>query len=240
LSIGGNHFIHLLRRNFDINVLLFNNQIYGLTKGQYSPTSEVGKITKSTPAGSIDNPFNPISIALAAGATFVARSLDRDTKHLPAMMKAAFEHKGTSFVEIYQNCNIFNDGAFFTYTEKATKADNVVLLEHGDPLTFGANLDKGIRLNGLQPEVISLNDDSTYATDDLITHDQFTEDPTLAHFLSRMTENEELPLPIGIFRSIQRPCYEDALTQQVDTQKEKKGEGNLESLLNAGDTWVVD
>ena len=240
LSIGGNHFIHLLRRNFDINVLLFNNQIYGLTKGQYSPTSEVGKITKSTPAGSIDNPFNPISMALAAGATFVARSLDRDTKHLPAMMKAAFEHKGTSFVEIYQNCNIFNDGAFFTYTEKATKADNVVLLKHGDPLIFGANLDKGIRLNGFQPEVISLNGDSTYATDDLITHDQFAEDPTLAHFLSRMTENEELPLPIGIFRSIQRPCYEDALTQQIDTQKEKKGEGNIESLLNAGDTWVVD
>ena len=240
LSIGGNHFIHLLRRNFDINVLLFNNQIYGLTKGQYSPTSEVGKITKSTPAGSIDNPFNPISIALAAGATFVARSLDRDTKHLPAMMKAAFEHKGTSFVEIYQNCNIFNDGAFFTYTEKATKADNVVLLEHGEPLIFGANLDKGIILNGFQPEVISLNSDSTYTTDDLITHDQFTEDPTLAHFLSRMTENEELPLPIGIFRSIQRPCYEDALAQQIDTKKKKEGEGDLESLLNAGDTWVVN
>ena len=239
LSIGGNHFIHLLRRNFDINVLLFNNQIYGLTKGQYSPTSEVGKITKSTPEGSIDNPFNPISLALAAGATFVARSLDTDTKHLPVMLKAAFEHKGTSFVEIYQNCNIFNDGVFFTYTEKSTKADNVVLLQHGDPLIFGTNSDKGIRLNGFQSEVVSLSD-STYSTDDLIIHDQFTEDPTLAHFLSRMTEDEELPLPIGIFRSIQRPCYEDVLAQQIDTQKEKKGEGNLESLLNAGDTWVVD
>ncbi len=239
LSIGGNHFIHLMRRNFDINMLLFNNRIYGLTKGQYSPTSEQGKKTYSTPMGSIDNPFNPISLALASGATFVARSLDRDPAHLRGVIKAAFEHKGTSFVEIYQNCNVYNDGAFFTYTEKETKADNTVFLEHDEPLVFGKDADKGICLNGFKPEVVSLTD-GAHTPDALITHDQFAEDRTLAYFLSRMTEAPGLPHPIGIFRSVENPCYEGMMTEQINAAKEQMGEGDLEALLNAGDTWGVE
>jgi 2-oxoglutarate/2-oxoacid ferredoxin oxidoreductase subunit beta len=240
LSIGGNHFIHLLRRNLDINVLLFNNKIYGLTKGQYSPTSELGKETKSTPMGSLDYPFNPISLGLSAGATFVARSLDRDTEHLRNIIKAAFEHKGTSFIEIYQNCNVFNDGAFFNYTEKNQgKTENTVFLEHGEPLTFGENRDKGIRLNRFKPEVVSLND-GTHTADDLIVHDQYDEDPTLAYFLARMSETPALPHPIGIFRSVKRACYEDLMTQQLEKAKQRMGDGKLEDLLNAGDTWVVE
>ena len=239
LSIGGNHFIHLMRRNLDINVLLFNNRIYGLTKGQYSPTSEQGKKTYSTPMGSIDNPFNPISLALASGATFVARSLDRDPEHLRNVIKAAFDHKGTSFVEIYQNCNVYNDGAFFTYTEKETKAENTVFLEHGEPLVFGKDSDKGICLNGFKPEVGSLTDGAP-TSENLITHDQFAEDRTLAYFLSRMTEVPGLPHPIGIFRSVEHPCYESMMTEQINTAKERMGEGDLEALLNEGDTWVVE
>lgn len=236
LSIGGNHFIHLMRRNFDINVLLFNNQIYGLTKGQYSPTSEQGKSTKSTPFGSLETPFNPISLALAAGATYVARSLDRDPDHLRTIIKSAFEHKGTSFIEIYQNCNVFNDGAFFLYTEKDTKADNTVFLEHDEPLVFGKNREKGIRLNGFQPEVTSVDN----GTDDLIVHDQYTEDTTLANFLARMSDMSEMPHPIGIFRSVQHQCYEDMMTDQIAQVKQQKGEGDLNAILNAGDTWVVE
>ena len=239
LSIGGNHFIHMMRRNFDINVLLFNNRIYGLTKGQYSPTSEQGKRTYSTPMGSIDNPFNPAGLALAAGATFVARSLDRDPGHLRGVIKAAFEHKGTSFIEIYQNCNVYNDGAFFAYTEKDTKADNTVFLEHGEPLVFGKARGKGIRLNGFQPEIVSLTA-GEYAPDDLIIHDQFAEDPTLAYFLARMSDTPDLPHPIGVLRSVEHPCYEDLMTEQIDTAKQRMGEGDLEALLNAGDTWVVE
>ncbi len=236
LSIGGNHFIHLLRRNFDINVLLFNNQIYGLTKGQYSPTSEQGKSTKSSPFGSLESPFNPISLALAAGATFVARSLDRDPEHLRSIIKFAFEHKGTSFIEIYQNCNIFNDGAFFQYTEKETKADNTVFLEHGEPLVFGKEDEKGIKLNNFQPEVTTETND----TDELIVHDQYAENTTLANFLARMSDMPEMPHPIGIFRSVQQNCYEDMMTDQIAFAKQQRGEGNLEELLNAGDTWVVE
>ena len=201
LSIGGNHFIHLMRRNFDLNVLLFNNRIYGLTKGQYSPTSEQGKQTYSTPLGSLEAPFNPISLALASGATFVARSLDRDPDHLRLIIKSAFEHKGTSFIEIYQNCNIFNDGTFFQYTEKDTKADNTVFLEHGEPLVFGGERNKGIRLNGFQPEVVETSN-GHYTTDDLIVHDQYTEDTTLANFLAGMSDTPDMPHPIGIFRSV--------------------------------------
>lgn len=236
LSIGGNHFIHLMRRNFDINVLLFNNQIYGLTKGQYSPTSEQGKTTKSTPFGSLETPFNPISLALAAGATYVARSLDRDPDHLRTIIKSAFEHKGTSFIEIYQNCNVFNDEAFFLYTEKDTKADNTVFLEHDEPLVFGKNREKGIRLNGFQPEVTSVDN----GTDDLIVHDQYTEDTTLANFLARMSSMSDMPHPIGIFRSVQHECYEDMMTDQIAQTKQQRGEGDLNAILNAGDTWVVE
>lgn len=238
LSIGGNHFIHLMRRNFDVNVLLFNNRIYGLTKGQYSPTSEQGKLTKSTPLGSVDPPFNPISLALASGATFVARSLDRDANHLRTIIKSAFEHKGTSFIEIYQNCNVFNDKTFIQYTEKDTKADNTVVLEHGEPLVFGAEHDKGIRLNGFQPEVVETTN-GEYSTDDLIVHDQYAEDTTLANFLSRMSDTPDMPHPIGIFRSIRHPCYEDLMTNQVRTARERMGDGDLEALLNDGETWTV-
>ena len=238
LSIGGNHFIHAMRRNFDINVLLFNNRIYGLTKGQYSPTSEQGKKTTSTPLGSLETPFNPISLALASGATFVARSLDRDPDHLRLMIKSAFEHKGTSFIEIYQNCNIFNDGTFFQYTEKDTKANNTVFLEHGEPLVFGAERNQGIRLNGFQPEVVETTN-GDYTTDDLIVHDQYAEDTTLANFLAGMSDTLDMPHPVGIFRSVRHPCYEDAMTHQIDSAKDRVGEGDLEALLNAGETWTV-
>ncbi len=238
LSIGGNHFIHLMRRNFNLNVLLFNNRIYGLTKGQYSPTSERGKQTTSSPLGSLEMPFNPISLALASGATFVARSLDRDPTHLRTIIKSAFEHKGTSFIEIYQNCNIFNDGTFFQYTEKETKADNTVFLEHNEPLVFGAQRDKGIRLNGFQPEVVETTN-GKYTTDDLIVHDQYAENTTLANFLARMSDMPDMPHPIGIFRSIRQPCYEDLMTSQIRTAKESMGDGDLEALLNAGETWTV-
>ncbi len=239
LSIGGNHFIHLMRRNLDINVILFNNRIYGLTKGQYSPTSEQGKITKSSPMGSIDRPFNPINLALIAGATFVARSLDRDTKHLQRMIKAAFEHKGTSLIEVYQNCHIFNNGAFFQQTERKTKPEHTVFLEDGEPLIFGEKRDKGIRLHGFTPEVVSLTD-GEHSPEDLIVHDPSREDPTLATILSRISEFPGLPHPIGIFRNIERPCYEDLLEQQLQEAKTWKNAGDLEALLSSGDTWVVE
>src|SRR5574343_1846850 len=185
MSIGGNHTIHLLRRNFDVNVLLFNNQIYGLTKGQYSPTSEEHKITKSTPFGSIDHPFNPLALAMGADATFIARSMDRDPKHLQTMLKRAHGHKGTSFVEIYQNCNIFNDGAFEIFTEKGTKADHDLFLEQGKPLVFGANQNKGIKLDGFKPVVVDLN--AGNSVDDLWVHDEA--DIYKAQILTRIFDN---------------------------------------------------
>lgn len=236
MSIGGNHLIHLLRRNIDVNVLLFNNQIYGLTKGQYSPTSEKGKITKSTPYGSIDYPFNPVSLALGAGATFVARSLDRDPKHLQSMLKRAADHRGTSFVEIYQNCNVFNDGAFFQYTEKETKDDNLVFLEHGKPLVFGKQKEKGIRLHGFTPEIVSLTD-GTYSINDLLVYNET--DTTLSFILSDMTYNPHLPRPVGVFLSIERPTYEKEMQRQIDFAKEKRGEGDMKKLLHSGDIWTI-
>lgn len=236
LSIGGNHMIHLLRRNVDLNVLLFNNQIYGLTKGQYSPTSEFGKVTKSTPYGSVDMPFNPVSLALGSGGTFVARSMDRDPKHLQGIVKRAAEHKGTSFVEVYQNCNVFNDGAFFQFTEKETKSDSVVFLEHGKPLVFGKENDKGIKLDGFSPVVVSLKD-GVHSVNDLLVHNE--KDSTLAFILANMTYNYELPRPFGIFLSIDRPRYEDEIEKQIDSAISKRGKGSLEKLLNSGDTWVI-
>ena len=237
MSIGGNHLIHLLRRNLDIKVLLFNNQIYGLTKGQYSPTSELGKITKSTPYGSLDYPFNPASLALGASATFVARTLDRDPRHLQATLKRAADHRGTAFVEVYQNCNVFNDGAFFQFTEKETKDDSVVFIEHGKPLIFGKEHDKGIRLNGFTPEVVSLKD-GKYSTTDLLVHNE--KDTTLSFILADMTYKSHLPRPVGIFLSIDRPTYEDGMTKQIQTAKEKRGEGDIAKLLNSGETWVIE
>ncbi|MFA6469543.1 MAG: 2-oxoacid:ferredoxin oxidoreductase subunit beta [Bacteroidota bacterium] len=236
LSIGGNHMIHILRRNVDVNILMFNNQIYGLTKGQYSPTSEMGKITKSTPFGSVDMPFNPASLALGSGGTFVARSLDRDPKHMQSIIRRAAEHKGTSFVEIYQNCNVFNDGAFFEFTEKESKPESVVFLEHGKPLVFGKENDKGIKLDGFSPVVVSLKDGS-HSIDDLLVHNE--KDSTLAFILANMTYNPDLPRPVGIFLATDRPRYEVEMEKQIDSAISKRGKGSLEKLLNSGDTWVI-
>ena len=235
LSIGGNHLIHLLRRNFNVQILLFNNEIYGLTKGQYSPTSEVDKQTKSSPFGSIDHPINPLALALGADATFVARTLDRDPAHLRDTLSRAHSHRGTSFVEIYQNCNIFNDGAFELYTDKATKSDYTIDLKQGEPLVFGKNADKGIRLDGLKPQLVELNG-SGYSVSDLWIHDE--KDPTKAHLLSRFFDGS-LPRPIGVLYQEDRPCYEDLLVSQIDGATEKLGKGNLDQLLKAGMTWKV-
>ncbi len=236
MSIGGNHLIHLLRRNLDIKVLLFNNQIYGLTKGQYSPTSEHGKVTKSTPYGSIDNPFNPISLALGSGTGFAARTLDRDAKHMQAVLKKAALHTGTSFVEIYQNCNVFNDGAFFQFTEKDTKEDTVLFLEHGQPMIFGKAKDKGIRLNGFTPEVVSLTE-GKFSANDLLVHNE--KDTTLSFILADMTYKPHLPRPVGVFLSLDRPTYESELSEQIASARKKRGNGDMSKLLNSGDTWII-
>tara|TARA_B100000768_G_scaffold71146_1_gene68202 strand:+ start:6977 stop:7978 length:1002 start_codon:yes stop_codon:yes gene_type:complete len=234
LSIGGNHLIHLLRRNFDTNILLFNNQIYGLTKGQYSPTSEQGKKTKSTPMGSIDHPFNPLALCLGADSTFVARTIDRDPKHLREMLKRSNDHKGTSLLEIYQNCNVFNDGTFFGMTDKQTKENQTLFLEHGQPLLFGENHDKGIVLDGLKPKVVSMDE---YSKEDLWIHDET--DQAKAGLLSRFFDND-LPRPFGVLYCEQRECYEDALHNQIDKSIELKGEGNLDDLLSGNNSWTVD
>jgi len=234
LSIGGNHLIHALRRNLDINILLFNNRIYGLTKGQYSPTSEQGKITKSTLLGSVDYPFSPISLALGADASFVARTIDVEAKHLQEIVRRAHEHRGTSFVEILQNCNIFNDGAFAALTEKDTKADTQLVLEHGKPLVFGKNRDQGIRMRGHALEVVQLGSGVTES--DLIVHDE--QDPVLAFLLGQMAP-PKFPTPIGIFRTVNRPTYESILSNQIRAAKQRQGDGDLDELLRRGDTWTV-
>ncbi|MBI4548548.1 MAG: 2-oxoacid:ferredoxin oxidoreductase subunit beta [Ignavibacteriae bacterium] len=237
LSIGGNHLIHICRRNLNVKILLFNNQIYGLTKGQYSPTSEFGKVTKSTPYGSVDHPFNPLLVALGAEASFVARTLDRDPKHLQFVIKRAAEHKGTAFIEIYQNCNVFNDGAFFTFTEKDTKDDNVVFIEHEKPLIFGKERDKGIRLEGFTPSVVSLTD-GKYSVNDLIVHNE--KDTMLSFILARMSSIPNLPRPVGVVYAVERPLYEAEMSRQIHQAIQKQGEGNLEKLLNYGETWVIN
>ncbi len=239
LSIGGNHFIHACRKNIDLKILLFNNRIYGLTKGQYSPTSEKGKITKSTPYGSVDYPFNPISLALGAEATFVARTIDREPKHMQAMIKRAAEHKGTAFVEVFQNCNIFNDGAFELLTNKETKADNVVILEHGKPLIFGKENDKGVKLDGFKPVVVDLKDGKN-SVNDLWIHDDNDESPARAFILSQFTELPGMPTPIGIFREVTKQTYDAGVEIQINKITEKKGKGDLKSLLYSGSTWEVN
>ena len=234
LSIGGNHLIHLLRRNFDTNILLFNNQIYGLTKGQYSPTSEKGKKTKSTPMGSIDHPFNPLALCLGADATFIARSMDREPKHMREMLMRSNDHKGTSLLEIYQNCNVFNDGAFFGMTDKATKMNQTLFLENKKPLVFGENEDKGIRLDGFKPEIVSLND---FSIDDLWVHDE--NDRVKAGLLTRFFDTD-FPRPFGVFYSKDKPTYEDALVQQIDEAVNDKGKGNLDDLIQGPNTWTIN
>lgn len=236
LSIGGNHLMHAIRRNVDINVLLFNNRIYGLTKGQYSPTSPLDKVTKSTPMGSIDNPLHPLSIAIGCEATFVARSIDTNIKHLGMVLRRAAEHRGTAFVEIYQNCNIFNDGAWEYAKNRETKFDTTVELEHGKPLIFGKDRDKGIRLNGLEPEVVELGKGIT--EDDLLFHDERASEPSLAYLLSRMRQ-PEFPEPIGVFRAIDAPKYDEQVNAQVESSREQKGPGDLNALFHSGDTWEV-
>jgi 2-oxoglutarate ferredoxin oxidoreductase subunit beta len=239
LSIGGNHTIHLLRRNFDVNIMLFNNQIYGLTKGQYSPTSEFNKITKSTPVGSLDHPFNPLALAMGAEAGFIARSMDRDPKHLQAMLLRAHQHKGASFLEIYQNCNIFNDGAFEVFTEKGSKPEEALFLENGQPLLFGAAKDKGIRLNGLKPEIVKLSDG--FSADDLWIHDET--DFYKAQILVRMFDDPRIeghfPRPFGVFYENNRPCYEELMATQIEQAIAKKGKGNLAKLLRGNEVWEI-
>jgi len=234
LSIGGNHLIHILRRNVDVNILLFNNRIYGLTKGQYSPTSEQGKVTKSTPLGSADFPFNPTAVALGADSSFVARTVDVEAKHLQDVVRRAYEHRGTSFVEILQNCNIFNDGAFSALTEKDTKAEAQLVLEHGKPLVFGRHRDKGIRLRGHALEVVALGDGVTEA--DLVIHDET--DPVLAFLLSTLGP-PRFPTPIGVFRAVTRETYEGIVADQITSARQRQGDGDLDELLNRGDTWTV-
>ena len=241
LSIGGNHTIHLLRRNFDVNILLFNNQIYGLTKGQYSPTSEVNKVTKSTPAGSLDHPFNPLALAMGADASFIARSMDRDPKHLQQMLLRANAHHGSSFLEIYQNCNIFNDGAFEVFTEKGSKAAETLMLEQGKPLIFGTNKDKGIRLDGYKPQLVSLTD-GTYSADDLWIHDEhdFYKAQMLVRLFDDPTAADHFPRPFGVFFAKERPTYEDELNLQIEEIVATRGKGNLDKLLQGKETWTIE
>jgi 2-oxoglutarate/2-oxoacid ferredoxin oxidoreductase subunit beta len=237
LSIGGNHLIHAIRRNVDMKIILFNNEIYGLTKGQYSPTSRIGTRTKSSPLGSIDNPLRPLSVAIGAEATFVARTVDVDINHLTDVLKKASAHKGTAFVEIYQNCKIFNDGVFEYATDKGIKADNTLYLEHGKPLLFGKDRNKGIRLHGLDPEVVTLGNGITI--DDLLIHDESAEEPSLAYLLSRMVY-PRFPECVGIFRRVERPTYDDLLLRQIEDVQRSKGRGKLEDLFGSEDTWVVE
>lgn len=239
MSIGGNHFIHACRKNIDIKIVLFNNRIYGLTKGQYSPTSEKGKVTKSTPFGSVDYPFNPASLALGAESTFVARSIDRDPKHLQEMIKRAGEHKGIAFLEVYQNCNIFNDGAYAPLTDKEVKLDNVITLEHGKPLIYGKESNKGIKLDGFSPVVVDLTDGKS-SVNDLWVHDEKDENPIRAFILAHMTDNPEMPTPIGILRQVIKETYDAGVERQLKAITEKKGKGSLHNLLYNSSTWVVD
>ncbi len=238
LSIGGNHFIHLLRRNFDLNLLLFNNEIYGLTKGQYSPTSPLGRRTGSSPMGVIDTPFKPLELAIGAKGTFIARSMDRDPKHLREVLHLANEHKGTSFVEIYQNCNVFNDGAFFTFTEKATKKQNAVFLTQNEPLVFGENDEWGIRLNNLRPEVVSLED---HSRDDLWIHDAKDrfKASVLCQFDDLKNDTSPFPRPFGIIYQENRPTYEDQLENLHNQAVSDKGSGKLDQLLTGSRVWEI-
>ena len=232
LSIGGNHFMHALRRNMDINILLFNNRIYGLTKGQYSPTSEVGKVTKATPFGSLDIPLNPPSLALGAQATFVARTIDRWQAHLSQMLERSYHHDGGSLIEIYQNCNIFNDGAFEEYTS-ADKFNNVIELKHGEPMVFAKGT-KGIKLDGFTPTVVDMAKSSL---DDLLVHDETNLD--LAHIIANWTSHPILPEPIGVIYSVDKPTYNSEMVAQVDAAVKQKGAGKVQDLLDSGDTWTV-
>ncbi len=239
LSIGGNHLIHMIRRNFDLNVLLFNNEIYGLTKGQYSPTSPEGKITKSTPIGSIDHPFNPLKLCLGADSTFIARTMDRDPKHQREILLRGSQHIGTSMIEIYQNCNVFNDGAFEVFTDKSSKKQETLFLEQAKPLIFGAENEKGIALEGSTPKVVQLSEvdpSSLWIHDEL---DKFKAQ-LLTSFFDNPSVEGHLPRPFGVFYQEDRHRYEEAMEEQIKFATEKKGEGNLDDLLRGENIWKVD
>jgi 2-oxoglutarate/2-oxoacid ferredoxin oxidoreductase subunit beta len=237
LSIGGNHLIHALRRNVAVKILLFNNQIYGLTKGQYSPTSEEGKVTKSTPFGSQDHPFNPVALALGAEASFVARTVDIDKKHLAATLQAAAAHEGAAFVEIYQNCNVFNDGAFDAVRAKGEKEQNQIRLEHGEPIRFGPDGERGVVRRGIGR--LELADIAEVGEDALVVHDAEREDPGLAFELAQLSQRPTGPTPIGVFRSVKRPVYGEDLQRELEEAHGSAGREELDQLLHAGDTWTV-
>jgi 2-oxoglutarate ferredoxin oxidoreductase subunit beta len=236
LSIGGNHLIHALRRNVNFNIVMFNNQIYGLTKGQYSPTSEVGKVTKSSPFGSLDTPFNPLSVALGAEATFVARTHDMDRTSMMDVLRRAHAHQGASFVEIYQNCNVFNDGAFEAITAKTAREEMIIELRHGEPIRFGADMARGVTLNEFgECQVV----DAAGNEDRLLVHDEHRDDPTLAFALSRLATGPTMPTPIGVLRDVRRPTYEAEVQQQLAAASERDGLGDLHALISSGATWEV-
>ncbi len=237
MSIGGNHLIHTLRRNVDVKILMFNNRIYGLTKGQYSPTSELGKITKSTPVGSVDYPFNPLSLAFGAGATFVARGVDIMQPHLRDILQRAAEHTGSAFIEIYQNCNIFNDKAFAYMTDKEVRADQTVEVIHGEPLVFGKERDRGIRLSGTKLEVIQFADG--FGSEDCLVWDEGDPNPALGFMMAQMGP-PDFPTPIGVLRNVSLPSYDYGLVHQIEDQIEHQGAGTLEELIYSGELWSVD
>ncbi|HEY7138414.1 MAG TPA: 2-oxoacid:ferredoxin oxidoreductase subunit beta [Acidimicrobiia bacterium] len=237
LSIGGNHLIHALRRNVNMTILLFNNQIYGLTKGQYSPTSELGKVTKSSPFGSLDYPFNPVSLALGAEASFVARTHDMDRKHMQAVFKRAHEHQGSAFVEIYQNCNVFNDGAFEQILSKEARPRMLIELHHGEPIRFGADHELGVALNEKgEATIVNVAD---VGEDKLLVHDEHRDDPTLAFALSRLADQPTVPTPVGVFRDVHRPTYEGEVQRQLVAAQERQGPGDLKELIGAAPVWEV-
>jgi 2-oxoglutarate/2-oxoacid ferredoxin oxidoreductase subunit beta len=236
LAIGGNHFIHAMRRNIGLKIILLNNRIYGLTKGQCSPTSEFGKKTRTTPLGNIDRPFAPVSVALGAGATFVARTIDSDLQHLQQTLRRAAAHEGTAFVEVLQNCMVFNDGAYETLSDKATRADARLVLEHGKPLLYGANGDKGIRMRGLEPEGVTVGANGITAAD-LMVHDEHAGNAGAAFFLSQFAP--PLPVPLGVFRAVAQPAYESLAGRLAADAREQRGRGTLEQLFNAGDAWTI-
>jgi 2-oxoglutarate ferredoxin oxidoreductase subunit beta len=236
LSIGGNHLIHALRRNVNLTILLFNNQIYGLTKGQYSPTSEVGKVTKSTPFGSVDHPFNPISLAIGSEASFVARTHDMDRQHMMETFRRAHDHRGAAFVEIYQNCNVFNDGAFETITSKSARGSMLIPLTHGQPVRFGEQGEKGVVMDRGRARVVDVADVGEAA---LVVHDETDPDPTVAFALSRLAAGPTVPTPVGVFRAVERPDYGAEVSRQLEDARASQGPGDLAALLRSGATWEV-
>ena len=237
LSIGGNHLIHAMRRNVNLTILMFNNQIYGLTKGQYSPTSEIGKVTKSTPFGSTDYPFNPLSLAIGAECTFVARTIDNDRKHFTDILRAAAQHRGTKFIEVYQNCNIFNDGAFEAVRDPRSGRGNRIVLEHGKPVRFGGNGERGVVADS--DGTLRIVDVEEVGEDRLLVHDETALDASRAFSLSRLSHSPTGPTPVGIFRSVTRPVYEELVTQQIEQARSRGGPPDLAALLRSGETWDV-